>query len=602
MSFYQDPPRYLDPYQHDTALQDYLSHTLPRESSTEINQDLERFGKRMETEIYDLGLDAENNPPQLEQYDAWGRRQDKVKVSEGWDKLRRVSAEEGLVSIAYERRHGAYSRVHQFAKLYLFTAASAIFTCPLAMTDGAARTLQINTPEGPRPHPVFSDAYQRLTTRDPDVFWTSGQWMTERPGGSDVGRTETTATRLSDGTYALTGFKWFASAVDGDMSLGLARVVDDEGMGRPGSAGLSLFLIPIRDNSLPALQGLGAPSEAARKMQDGASSINRLNNIRIHRLKNKLGTHALPTGEVSLHSSRGVMVGRPGRGVPHIASMLNITRIYNSISAVSFMRQALFAVQDYARRRQAFGKRLTEHPLHVHTMAKLEVEVQACLFSVLDAALLLGKAETDTASESELRLLRLVTPVMKLYTGKRSIQVVSECLEGIGGQGYIEDTGLPALLRNTQVLPIWEGTTNVLSLDTLRAIIKQPDVLNCFRKHVTNAASAAFQKRKIPLEARELLTSAVQKITASLKELLHYSQTSKRMGKEFSETGAREYAMRIAHIFMATSLLQHTLAQECQLKDVHILSRFVLDHLVGDTLTFGDQECRKWSHAIACRL
>ncbi|CAG2215212.1 Acyl-CoA dehydrogenase family member 11 [Mytilus edulis] len=250
------------------------------------------------------------------------------------------------------------------------------------------------------------------------------------------------------------------------------------------------------------------------KKNDGS-----LNNIQIIKLKDKLGTRQLPTAELLLDGTSAVRVSELGRGVAEISnmltisrihtalmaisnmrkdlflrfdeiiperihisdlgkgvagisSMLTLTRIHNAVAACSSMRKLLMLSKDYSLKREAFGNRLYNYPLHVQTLARLETEVRAATLFVFQAVSLLSKQESGKATEDELHLLRLLTPLIKLYTGKQAMSVSSEGLESFGGQGYIEETGLPNFLRDAQVLTIWEGTTNILSLDVLRCISK----------------------------------------------------------------------------------------------------------------------------------
>jgi putative acyl-CoA dehydrogenase len=434
--FYQTAPTLGNQYTDDRPLRDYLAWKLPAAMLASIDPALARLGARAVLDILAAGDDAESRPPRHIPYDAWGRRVDQIEVADGWRTLDRIAAEEGLVAIGYERSHGAWSRLDQFARLYLYGPSSATYSCPLAMTDGAARCLELHADPALRDH-----ALPHLLSRDPSQFWTSGQWMTERTGGSDVSGTSTIA-RCEDGAYRLHGSKWFTSATTAQMALTLARPD-----GAPsGSRGLSLFYVELRDDT-GALRG-----------------------IRVLRLKDKLGTKALPTAELALEGTPARLVGEPGRGVRTIAAMLTITRLHNACMAVAGMRRALNLARSYAATRVAFGRPLIEHPLHVETLAALEVECQAALHLVFALVELLGKDECGQASDGERALLRLLTPVVKLFTGKQAVATASEVIEAFGGAGYIENTGLPRLLRDAQVLSIWEGTTNVLSLDALRAI------------------------------------------------------------------------------------------------------------------------------------
>ena len=440
--FFQDPPRLGNQYAEDPLLRSVLSRLLGAGLLAEVAPRLERMGELAVREIRAWGDEAERSPPVHVPFDPWGRRVDRIETSPGWSELHDLSAREGLVALAYERPWGAASRIVQHALLYLFHPSAATYLCPLAMTDGAARLLEVS-PEAEVPR---ERALPRLTSRDPERFWTSGQWMTERAGGSDVGRTGTVARReRGEPGWSLRGTKWFTSAVDSDVALTLAR---PEGAAE-GSRGLALFYLELRD------------------------SDRRLQGIRVLRLKEKLGTQALPTAELALEGTPAWKIGEPGEGVRRIASLINVTRIYNANAAVSGMRRAFALAADYSIRRHAFGRPLADHPLHRRTLEQLEAETAAALVLVFRAVELQGKEECGETTDEERATLRLLTPLAKLYTAKRAVRVASEALECFGGAGYVEDTGLPRLLRDAQVLPIWEGTTNVLSLDALRAVDRE---------------------------------------------------------------------------------------------------------------------------------
>jgi hypothetical protein len=192
-----------------------------------------------------------------------------------------------------------------------------------------------------------------------------------------------------------------------------------------------------------------------------------LNQIRIERLKDKLGTRKVPTAELSLEGTRAELVRDTRNGTRSIEPMLVVTRTWNSVTSVAFMRRALALARSYATQRRAFGAALGDLPLHVDTLAGLEAETRAAFLLAFELVELLGAQEASAIDDSQRALLRLLTPIAKALTAKQAVAVVSEAIEAFGGAGYIEDTGLPALLRDTQVLPIWEGTTNVLALDAL---------------------------------------------------------------------------------------------------------------------------------------
>lgn len=445
--FLQQAPKLDNEFTDDVFLQDYLHAYLPEQTLAAISPDLEQFGKRVATDFIDWAREAEKNPPKLTQFNAWGERVDEILVSQGWLNLEKVAAEDGLVAIGYERAQGEYSRLYQFSKLYLYTASSAIYTCPLAMTDGAARLIELHGDAF-----LKEEIYAGLTSRNPATFKTSGQWMTERTGGSDVSRSMTLA--IADGEhYELHGHKWFTSAITADMAFTLASTEQPE-LGK--RAPLSLFYLPIRN-------------------KDG-----KLNGIEVEALKDKLGTKALPTAQLKLKGVKARLVGEKGKGVRTISTLFNITRIYNTISAVSYMRRAYALCKAYSTQREAFGQPIANHLLYKKNLRELEITYQSNTLLALFLTRLLGKEECGKATANESALLRLLTPVAKLYTAKNAIASASEHIEMFGGMGYLEDSGIPSMLRDAQVLSIWEGTTNVLSMDMLRAMDKE-DGLAAFK-------------------------------------------------------------------------------------------------------------------------
>lgn len=541
-SFYQDAPSLENQFLGDVFLTTSLKRILPSKVFNDVSRDLERFGKRVAGEIYQLGYDAELNQPKLQQYDAWGRRVDDIITSHEWKRLKEISAEEGLIAIGYENKHEEWSRLHQITKLYLFSPSSGLYSCPLAMTDGAAKILK----EGGYSEDFLNDAYKRLTSRDPTNFWTSGQWMTERRGGSDVAHgTETIAQAQADGTYKLSGYKWFSSATDANMTLTLARICDAHGNTVPGSKGLSLFYLETRN-------------------KDGG-----LNGIQIQKLKNKLGTRQLPTAELLLDDTTAYKISDEGKGVSGISQMLTMTRIHNSLSSVAPMRRILSFARDYATKRVAFQKHLIKHPLHMRTLAAMEVETRAGTSLVLELARLLGLQENGKASENDELVFRLLTPITKLYTAKQAVSVISEGLECFGGQGYIEDTGLPGLLRDAQVLPIWEGTTNILSLDVLRAITKtQGRVILAFRDAVMKKLSYARE------QSRSDLGSVCDVLEKGLGEILEFLQHAAKEGPEYLEIPARDLAYSLARVYAGALLIEHASWSEADHCDVAVAKRW----------------------------
>jgi alkylation response protein AidB-like acyl-CoA dehydrogenase len=463
--------------------------------------------------LYRMQLDDRLNEPVLTQWDAWGNRIDRIEHTALWKRAEQIAAEKGLVATAYERNHGRHSRIHQFALVYLFTPSTDVFSCPLAMTDGAAYTLVKS-----RNQKLIDRALPHLTSRDPSKFWTSGQWMTEFAGGSDVGLSETEAKKDESGQWRLYGRKWFTSAAAAPMALTLGR---PEGNG-PGGQGLAMYYVETRDH-------------------DG-----KLQGIEVCRLKDKLGTRKLPTAEIFLHGTPAELVQGAKDGVKHIAPMLNITRTWNAITAASFMRRAIALVEDFARKRFVFGGMLSEKPLHQETISWMKAESEAAFLLAFYVVELLGRDEAGEMNEDQAVLFRLLTSVTKATTGKQAVKVVSEAVECFGGAGYCEDTGLAGLLRDTQVLSIWEGTTNVLSLDALRTVVKE-NALVPFHAELD---------RLIASPGTQNLGAAIDRVRA-MKDAQTQWYQSNRGSQEALEAGARKFALSIGHSLQLALLVHH---------------------------------------------
>jgi len=525
MPFVQSPPELGNQYTSDRALRSYLARALPADVRAGIEPELTAMGELAGGELYRFQLADRRNEPVLTQWDAWGNRVDRIEVSPLWREAERIAAGQGLVAIAYERRHGQYSRVHQFALAYLFTPSSDLYSCPLAMTDGAARAL---IEAGNRA--LIERAVPRLTSRDPREFWTSGQWMTEASGGSDVGLTETVA-RRENGGWRLYGRKWFTSASTSQMALTLARPE-----GNPaGGKGLALFYVETRD-----AQG-------------------RPNRILVNRLKDKLGTRKVPTAELTLDGAPAELVAGTADGVKNIAPMLNVTRTWNAVAACALARRGLALARDYAGKRVAFGAPLAEKPLHADTLAGLEAEIQGALHLAFFVVELMGREEAGRAGAEQKSLLRLLTPVAKLLTGRQVVHILSEVIESFGGAGYVEDTGLPLLLRDAQVLPIWEGTTNVLSLETLRAL--------------EAVGGLAVLKREIGILLRGVREPDLVRISAQVERAVEQAESWLSAAKgDALEAGARRFAMTLGRAVELALLAHHAQWSLEEEKERHTLA------------------------------
>src|ERR1051326_5348298 len=378
---------------------------------------LASMGERAAIDVAPLAQIADRNTPQLVTHDPRGNRINRIDYHPSYREMQKVAYGSGMIAMKYASHdHSADAPFVGFALGYLFAMAEMGLYCPLCMTDGVAHAL---TRHGTREQ--IDRVVPRLASTNLDTLWTGGMFLTERAGGSDVGANETIA---RDGR--LTGQKWFCSNVDADAVLATARPEGAE----PGIRGMRTYLLLTRGNE----------------------------GITIDRLKDKLGVRSMPTGEVTLRDAPAEEIG----DFHVIAEMMNLSRLYNAVASVAVIGRAIHEARWYVEHRRAFGRRVADFPLVEETLFDLEA-------AHVDA--LLMTFETVTAEDERLR--RILIPIVKAVTGKLAVPCVSECMELIGGVGYIEDRVMPRLLRDAQVLPIWEGTTNILPLDMLRVARKE---------------------------------------------------------------------------------------------------------------------------------
>jgi len=382
---------------------------------------------------------ADRNRPVLHTHDRYGHRVDEVEYDPAYHELMRTAIEHGLHAAPWaDDRPGAH--VVRAAKTGVWTAEAA-HMCPISMTYAVVPALRFN--------PELAASYEPLLTSrhyDPELKVatmksgiTAGMSMTEKQGGSDVRAGTTEATRNADGTYSLTGHKWFTSAPMCDMFLVLAQA--------PG--GLSCFFLP-------------------RVLPDGTR-----NRMLLQRLKDKLGNHANASSEVEYDGATAWLVGEEGRGVPTIIEMVNLTRLDCALGSATTMRTGLTFAVHHAQHRKAFRSYLIDQPLMRNVLADLAVEAEAATMVAMRMA-----GATDNAirgDQTEALLRRIGLAASKYWVCKRATPHAAEALECLGGNGYVEDSGMPRLYREAPLMGIWEGSGNVSALDTLRAMATRPE-------------------------------------------------------------------------------------------------------------------------------
>ncbi|BCB76027.1 DNA alkylation response protein [Phytohabitans flavus] len=520
--FVQAVPAPADPYASDPFLRSWLDRVLGPAGHAAAKDRLTALAADVVGSLRAAHSDAETHPPKLIRYDAWGARVDRIETSAGWQEQRAAAARHAVVALPYlpdaRGTWGAAARVVQHALLHLYGPESATFSCPVAMADGAAALLC-----HPEVDPAVRDAWlPRLVATDPSVTVTSGQWMTESQGGSDLSRSSTVASLMDGGGWTLTGEKWFCSAADSAMAVALAR---PDGAG-PGSRVLAPFLIPRYDS-------------------DGFSPAP---GVRVHRLKDKLGTRALPTAEIGLDGAAALPLGDPTSpgGLTRAMTLVVVTRLHNAAAAAGGMRRGLAYALAFAAQRTVAGGPLAGSPLHRATLGTLAVDAAGAFALAAHAFALLGRVEVgaDPAAAAE---LRIVAPLAKLTTGKLAVASASEYVESFGGAGYVEDTGVPRLLRDAQVLPIWEGTTNVLALDALRAVVRE-DAAGPLLARLDAAQDTA---RGIAPALADQLAAATAALRADLSEVTTDPTAAAVVA------GARGLALRMGYALTAALLVEH---------------------------------------------
>lgn len=468
-------------YTQDPVLQTVLGRLLRPETFEWLKPQVEALGETIPEFVEPRSALVDREVPQLKSFDRYGRRVDEIVYHPAYRELEGVAYGSGMVAIKYDpelrARFGGDLQVAGFAMSFLYSQAEMGVSCPVCMTDGVARVLDLHGSEAQK-----AERIPELASRNLQTLKTGAMFLTEKQGGSDVGRNATRAVQQPDGTWRLYGEKWFCSNVDAGYKLVLAR---PEGAST-GTRGLGLFLLPHR-------------------RADGS-----LNAIRIDRLKDKLGVRSMASGECVLEGSEAQLVGRVEDGFRHMAEMLNLSRLWNAICSVGVMRRVVHETTTYLRRRVTFGKRAIEHPLVRQMLADMNAEQVGALLLTLQLSQHLDRA--DAGGKTDAELVRILTPLAKYTTAKAAVWIASEGIELQGGNGYIEDSPLPRLLRDAQVLPVWEGTTNILILDTLRVISKSGAHEVLWEETLRRAAQAPLH-----LEAEAaLVVRAVERSKAEL--------------------------------------------------------------------------------------
>ena len=513
-------------YTADPDLSYHMRQSLSTEDFERAQGILSRMGEVASQRMDELAQVANRQGPVLIQYDKRGQRIDEVVFHPAYHELERIAYEDFAIA-ACTHREGALGwpgKVPQqvkFALGYLGMQAEAGVFCPVSMTDALARVLERHASE-----PFRRRFLPALIAMKMDELKQGAMFLTEKQGGSDVGLTATIARprpgeNFADDTlqpqWELWGDKWFCSNVSADLILTLARPE-----GAPaGTRGLGLFLVP-------------------RMLDDGTR-----NAYTINRLKDKLGTRSLATGEVTLHGAQAYLVGHLGRGFVQMTEMINLTRIWAAFGSLAAMRRSFLEALAYTRERVAFGRPLAEHPLMRRQLVDLLIEVEGCAALAFETVAVLERVDRHGVEEDR-RLLRILTPLSKYYIPKRGEYVTIEALEMLGGNGYIEEWANPRLLRDAIVNVVWEGSSNVIVLDVARAMAREG----------VDAALFAMLKNRLQALQNAVVVPVAQEVLTQIHHVSERVRSLPTLNEESAQLPLRGLVERMAQLTIITLLLE----------------------------------------------
>jgi len=567
-----DAGRHVNYWDADPALRSELRRLLDAGTYGWSANRLAAFGEVVGHTIADNADVVDRHGPTLSTYDANGELANEVEYHPAQFENERLVFEHGVLADSFHAPPGRDERLpfaHSLAMLYLLTYADLGLTCPIAMTLGAAHVLETFTDADEAPgngasarDAFFRERFARLTTRDYDESIQGAMFLTEKQGGSDVGRTETVAEPAGaaaergdeesatavDDVWHLTGEKWFCSNIDAEGAVALARRPDAPA----GTDGLSLFCLP-------------------RTTPDGD-----LNDVRYRRLKDKLGTISVPTGEMELEGAEAYLVGDPDAGFRQMAEMLNVERLANAMGSVGLAGRALLEAKVHAANREAFGTTLDDHPLMRADLVDMAVAHEAGVAFTFEAARQFDRRErARRAGEPDrdaYRLVRLLVPVAKYRTGRLAVDVASYAMEILGGNGYVADFVTERLLRDAQVLPIWEGPSNVMALDVLRALDRED----------AHEPLLVEIQRRLDVATHPLLADDAETVAAAFADLGESLATLAAEDGDYAQLYAKRLADLVYDVFAAALLLEAAQAQLDEADDARkalVARRFVDEQL-----------------------
>ena len=537
------------------ASRSLLKCYLPDDLHAHLLPHLKRLGGLAGALLDDLASAADKHPPTLSVRTRAGIDQSLVEKHPAYVELERYAYSEfGLAAMSHRAGvlgwHSPMPPAAKYALTYLFVQAEFGLCCPVSMTDSLARTLRkFGDPA------LVEQVLPMVTTQDFDALHQGAMFMTEQGAGSDVSATTTIASQSDDGTWRLHGDKWFCSNPDAGFAMVLARSEPIDGL-----KGISLFLLP-------------------RDLPNGSH-----NHYRILRLKDKLGTRSMASGEIRMEGAIAWLVGERGKGFKHMADMINNSRLSNGVRAAGLMRRALTEALHVAKNRRAFGKRLIDMPLMQRQLSKMAVWTEQGRSMVFQTARALEAADRGDAQAKP--LVRILTPLIKFRTCRDARKVTGDGMEVRGGCGYIEEWSDPRILRDAHLGSIWEGTSNIVALDVIRAIQKEGS-LPALREHVNHLLLDGLPVRT---ELAALQQERIEKAFAFAQQTANHADHEK----------ARQAASALYHVVTMAAMrweaAHATLPLRARLADLVLLNRLSARDPIDDPST-PDTELIDWLSA-----
>lgn len=496
-------------YTSDKILQHYLKKNCSEDGLNYMSEKLIKLGEQAATQMDKLSMLADKNGPTLHKRNALGEEKNEIEFHPAYEALKKIAVESEMFRVKWhpELKEKFQKERHRlgFAVGYIFTMVEAGLFCPLCMTDGVARIVNLYAEPGDKEHLL-----EGIATNEVENLLTGAMFLTEKAGGSDVGANLVSATHDFDQYYTLNGEKWFCSNANAELILALART----NLEVKGTKGLSIFLIE-------------------KQRADGSPNYKNM-----VRLKDKIGVRSMASAEIVLEDTQGKLLGKEGDGFKIMSQMINLSRLYNSVTASGIIRRVLIEAYEYLSFRKTFGKIALEHALVRDKMAELAAINQANFYFTWRTIKSLDDA--DNGDKKSMHLSRILTPMLKKSTAFDSVYACREVMEAIGGIAYIEENVLPKFLRDSLVLPIWEGAGNIMVLDMLRAAFKSDGQEILFEEIKENLS---IEKDKMLLD--------------KMNELLVFSQKMAKMSQDEMELSAKYFFDQLIDLYRISLLYKN---------------------------------------------